>query len=908
MSTGASAMPNDPQDPSDLDPNRTLSTDGQSAAAAGQIGSYQLLQMLGEGGMGEVWLGEQKTPIHRTVALKLIKPGMDTKAVVARFESERQALALMDHPNIAQVYDAGATPEGRPYFVMEHVPGLPITEYCDKHRLTMKERLELFMQVCDGVQHAHQKAIIHRDLKPSNVLVTELDGKAVPKIIDFGLVKAMGQRLTDKTMFTELGVLVGTPEYMSPEQADQREQNIDTRTDVYSLGVILYELLVGALPFDAKTLRDAGLAEILRVIREEEPPKPSTKIRSMGDACTATAAKRREEPRSFARHLQGELDWITLKALEKDRLRRYGTASELSADLSRYLHDEPVVAGPATAAYQIRKYAIRHRFGLVAAGAVLVLLAGFVVVKAYELHRIRLERDRANGERDRANRERDRANRITDFMTNMFKVSDPSEAKGNSITAREILDKSSAEIDTKLAKDPELRAKMMYVMGDVYNRLGIYQRAQTLHQHALQIQQQILGPANRDTIESMISYAGDLYQEGRYAEAEDLERKTLDLERRTLGPENPDTLKSMSNLAITLGEEGRYAEAEKLDREALDGRSRVLGPEHRDTLASMSNLADLLNYEGHFAEAEKLDRQSVDTSSRVLGPEDPDTLMSIYNLANVLLQEGRFADAEKLYRQTLVLEGRVLGPEHHETLRAMSSLAADLNAEGRYAEAEKLFRQTLDIQSRVLSPEHPDTVISMNNLANVLLQEGRYAEAENLYRKALDIQRRVLGPEHRNTLQFVCNLGSVLYAEGRYAEAKKKYQEAFDNQCRLLGQDSPDAIHSLGGLVSTLMALHEYAEAEALWKQLRDAQRRVLGPQSPDAAISTYDLACDVIHLGRRDEALSFLREAVDSGLPPSVDLGIDKDTDLTTLHGDPRFAALVAHAKERAAATQKPN
>jgi eukaryotic-like serine/threonine-protein kinase len=267
---GTSDPPNDPRKTPDADPDRTLSTGAPGGAAAGQIGPYRLLQMLGEGGMGEVWLAEQKTPIHRTVALKLIKAGMDTKAVVARFESERQALAMMDHPSIARVFDAGSTAEGRPYFVMEYVPGLPITEYCDKHRLTIKERLELFLQVCEGVQHAHQKAIIHRDLKPSNVLVVEQDNKAVPKIIDFGLAKATAQRLTDKTMFTELGVIMGTPEYMSPEQADQREQNIDTRTDVYSLGVILYQLLVGALPFDAKAMRAAGFEEILRKIREEE--------------------------------------------------------------------------------------------------------------------------------------------------------------------------------------------------------------------------------------------------------------------------------------------------------------------------------------------------------------------------------------------------------------------------------------------------------------------------------------------------------------------------------------------------------------------------------------------------------------------------------------------------------------
>jgi len=362
--------------------DRTLSTGGPGGAAAGQIGPYRLLQLLGEGGMGEVWLAEQKSPIRRTVALKLIKAGMDTKAVVARFESERQALALMDHPNIARVFDAGATSEGRPYFVMEYVPGLPLNEYCDKHRLTVKERLELFMQVCDGVQHAHQKAIIHRDLKPSNVLVVEQDNKPVPKIIDFGLAKATAQRLTDKTMFTELGVMLGTPEYMSPEQADQREQNIDTRTDVYSLGVILYQLMAGVLPIDVKALRAAGLEAILRTIREQEPPKLSTRIRGLGEASNVTASNRREEPRTFARHLQGELDWITMKALEKDRTRRYGSAAELGADIDRHLHNEPVIAHPPSAAYRASKFVRRHRWAVAAAASAVVLLIAFAAVTA----------------------------------------------------------------------------------------------------------------------------------------------------------------------------------------------------------------------------------------------------------------------------------------------------------------------------------------------------------------------------------------------------------------------------------------------------------------------------------------------------------------------------------------------
>jgi eukaryotic-like serine/threonine-protein kinase len=709
----------------------TLGVPATPAADHGQIGPYHLLQLLGEGGMGEVWLAEQKKPMLRLVALKLIKAGMDTKAVVARFDTERQALALMDHPNIARVFDAGSTIEGRPYFVMEYVPGLPITEYCDKHRLTMKERLELFRQVCDGVQHAHQKAIIHRDLKPSNVLVVEQDNKGVPKIIDFGLAKATARRLTDETMFTELGVMIGTPEYMSPEQADLREQNIDTRTDVYSLGVILYQLLVGSLPFEVKALRSAGLEGILRMIREQEPPKPSTKIRSMKEASAASAEKRREEPRSFARHVEGELDWITMKALEKDRVRRYGTASELSADISRYLRNEPVLAGPASAGYRMRKYAARHRIALGTAAGLLVLLSGFAVTQNIELRRI-------TEERNRATRERDRANRITDFMTSMFKVADPDEARGNSITAREVLDKASTDIDAGLAKDPALQAQMMHVMGNVYDNLGLYPRAQVLQQ------------------------------------------RSMDIQRRVLGPEDPETLKSANSLAILLDRQGHHAEAEKLYRETLDISRRVLGPEHPITLGSMNNLATLLYHEGH------------------------------------------------------------------------------------YAEAEKLQRETLDVSTRVLGPEHPNTTASMNNLANVLDHEGHYAEAETLYRETLDIRMRVLGPQHPATLNSINNVASVLTHEGHYAEAEKLYQETLDTR------------------------------------------RRVLGPDHPDTALAAYNLATIKTVGGQRDEAISLLREAVDHGLPGFALLGIEKDPDLKSLHGDPRFDALVADAKKRAAAAQK--
>ncbi len=667
--------------------------------------------------MGEVWLAEQKHPVRRRVALKLIKAGMDTREVVARFESERQALALMDHPGIAKVFDAGSTPHGRPYFVMEYVRGLPINAYCDKHRLTTRQRLELFMQVCGAVQHAHQKAIIHRDLKPSNILVTEVDGRPTPKVIDFGVAKAISQRLSNETMFTRLGAILGTPEYMSPEQADSSGEDIDTRSDVYSLGVVLYELLVGELPID---LRQLSLDEMLHKLRLEDTPRPSTKIRATGEQSITNAQNRRTEPAALRRQLRSDLDAITLKALEKERARRYDTPSELAADIGRHLRNEPVLARPASLGYRTRKYVRRHRLGVAIAAGLLLLLASFAIVQAVQLQRI--------------TRERDRADRVTSFMTSMFKVSNPGAVRGNKVTAREILDKASKEIGTGLADEPILQAQMMNVMGTVYFNLGLYGEAHPLFARALQIR------------------------------------------RTVLGVKHPDTLNSMNDLGTTFDEEGRYPEAEKLHRQVLEIRRQVLGPEHADTLASLNNLA------------------------------------------NTLGEQGRYADAEKLIRQALEIERRVFGPDNKNTVGSLDNLAITLDEEGRFAEAEKVERQVIDTRRRMLGAEDPNTLRSMSNLGSTLGHLGRWAESEKLEREVLEIQRRVLGPQH------------------------------------------------------------------------------------PDTAGTTYNLACIAAHMGRRDESLRLLRESIDDRLDIETMQGIEKDPELTSLRGDPKFESVLAYARQRAA------
>jgi non-specific serine/threonine protein kinase/serine/threonine-protein kinase len=839
---------------SPVTPAGISSPDDRAAPETTSIGPYRLVQKLGEGGMGQVWLAEQTAPLRRLVALKLIRAGVSDSVLLERFESERQALARMNHPAIAKVFDAGTTPDGQPYFVMEYVPGIPITLYCDQKRLSIRERVELFTEVCEGVQHAHQKAVIHRDLKPANILVVELDGKAVPRIIDFGIAKAISGRDSLATMVTRAGNFVGTPAYMSPEQADPDISDVDTRSDVYSLAVILYELLTGALPFDPTQWRNEVVYETLRRLREQDPPLPSIQFRkrvtSEREIAANTARLRSTEPHELVSLLRGDLDWITMKALEKDRARRYGTPSELAADLERYLQNRPVAARPASAAYRVRKYVRRHRIAVTMATGLCALLVTFAVLQTLQLRR--------------TTRERDRANRIADFMTRMFKVSDPSEARGNSITAREILDKASSDIQTGLAKDPEQQARLMYTMGNVYLSLGLDSRAQSLFERALDIQQRFLGPKNLETLETASSLANALRFLGRYAECEKMERQTIELQRQALGPQHPDTLNSIGDLAATLFSEDRYPEAEKLQRETLDTRLRLLGPQNPDTLQSMRDLSATLRKQGHYADAEKLQRGALDIQRRVLGPDHPDTLRTMNSLANTLLQQAHFPEAEKLYREVFDAQRRVHGPEHPDTLTAMGNLANLLSEEGHYAEAIKLQRETLDIDTRVLGPEHPQTLRAAENLSFTLGNDNHFADAEKLQQQVIAIGSRVLGPEHSDVLKCMNGLAGNYQREGRYAEAEKMEREALETERRVLGPDKPETLESMNNLGETLQSEGHYAEAEKMQRETLIVVSRVFGPTHPNTLSVMTDLAETLQKEGHYSEAEKLQREILD--------------------------------------------
>jgi eukaryotic-like serine/threonine-protein kinase len=662
---------------------KPASAETPASEATQRIGPYRLFQLIGEGGMGEVWLAEQLEPVRRKVAIKVVKAGMDTRQVVARFESERQALALMDHPAIAKVFDGGSTPEGRPYFVMEYVAGVPITDHCDSHRLSTEERLRLLTEVCEGVQHAHQKAIIHRDLKPSNILVSLVDGKAKPKIIDFGIAKATGYRLTEKTLFTEVGTVIGTPEYMSPEQADLTGQDVDTRTDVYSLGVILYQLLTGELPFGSKELRSSSYEELRRKLKEVEPPKPSTRLGTLGDAATDAAKNRSTDPGALKRQLQGDLDAITMKALEKARARRYGTPLELAADIGRHLRDEPVLAQPPSRGYRMGKYVRRHRAGVAVGTGLLLLLVAFAATMGLQARRIARERDRANAERDRATREEVRSRRVTEFVTGMFSASTTAEGPERSMRARAVLDNAAKEIDTDLNEDPELQAQLLETVAAAYNSLELYPQARA-------------------------SYA-----------------RVVDIRRRVLGPEHPATLRPMSALALAVFRTGNRSEGYRLASEALAAQRRVLSSTDPDALQTAWVIQTILRNN----EDEYMHREEVAVRRRNLGPEHPDTLNAMTGLATALAAQGRLAEAEKLQREVLEAERRVVGVENSVTLSSMGALVETLSAEGSLGEAEKLQRELVEILRRTNSPGNQDGALASYELACLLARQRKREEA-----------------------------------------------------------------------------------------------------------------------------------------------------------------------------------
>jgi tetratricopeptide (TPR) repeat protein len=825
---------------------------------------YKIRQEIGEGGMGTVYLAEQLRPVRRQVALKLIKPGMDSRNVLARFESERQALALMEHPNIARVLEAGATADGRPFFVMELVKGIPITEYCDAHRLDLNARLALFRQVCSAVQHAHQKGIIHRDLKPSNVLIEAHDDRPVPKVIDFGLAKATsGMRLSEHSLFTAFGSVAGTPLYMAPEQATFNALDVDTRADIYALGVILYELLTGTTPIARDSVRQAAIDEMLRVIREVEPPAPSSRI-SASEALPSLAASRGVEPARLSRLVRGDLDWIVMKALAKERERRYASAVGLADDIERHLNHEPVTAGPPTAAYRLRKFVRRNRVQVTAGSLVLLALALGVVGTTLGLFEAR--RQKRQAEKRLA-----QVTKMVDILGSIFQDLNPVNAQTDrkplSAVLGERLDRATAEIEGEATGDPLAVARTQMTLGKSQLGLGYSDRAIPLFTKARATFATELGPNHPDTLKSMYDLAVSYRHAGQNDRAMKLHEETLALQRAKLGPDHPDTLRSMNSLANSYAAAVQNDRALKLREETLALRTITLGPDHPDTLASMNNLANSYEETGQRDRALKLREETLALMRAKFGPDHPITFGSMNNLANSYSLGGQNERALKLREEILALSKAKLGPDHPGTLASMISLATSFGATGQIERAIKLHEETLVLLRAKLGPDHPNTVANMRALADCYARAGQNDRALKLFEDALTLHSSKLGPDHPETL---LSMGSraVSYADAGWTErALKLFEETLSLMRAKLGPGHPYILWTLEHQAQCLGKSGPIDRAGAILDGVIASRRKAYGDVDPDTLRSRMSRADLDLARGRLDAALAADRAILDDCL-----------------------------------------
>ncbi len=799
----------------DMDPDSALARQKFAVARPGDvIGVYTLVRELGTGGFGVVFEAAQTTPVRRHVALKLIKAGMDTHEVVSRFEIERQALAILDHPGIAKVFDAGATEQGHPYFVMEFVRGEPITAYCDRERLTVDQRLQLFEQVCLALHHAHQKGVIHRDIKPNNVLITVVDGQPLPKIIDFGIAKCTAHDIDNPhaphggVTLTVEHQLLGTPEYMSPEQFTPARTPVDTRSDLYSLGVLLYRLLVGEGPYDPERLRKASLSQLEAIICHEEPPRPSTRLQNK------VASARRTTHVQLRRALSGELDWIVMRAIDKDPARRYPTVFAFSADIRRYLNNLPVEACPPATLYRLSKFAARHRLALTFAGTVAILLVLVTVFSTtFGLRAVRAEQD--------ARTQMKRYESTSAFLRSILGGIDPAVAQGEDTTLlRHILDAAAERAGAELADDPETEISIRDTLGYSYLLIAAFDDAE------IQL------------------------------------KRALDLGKSHLSELHNDNLNAMGNLAEVYIEDGRYEEAEALSARLVQLTRRAFGEDDHQTLLAMGTLARVYLNTVQFDRAEPILDRILDVRLRTVGERNFDTLYVMHSLAEVYRRTDRFDDAKAMYERMLPINSVLMGPEHPDTITIINGLGAlhlDLQ---EFDKAVPLLERVAEVRRRILETGHPRQLSAMNNLAVAYRQSGQPDKAESLILEALAISRAAHGDSDRTTLMLLNNLGALYSNQKRSIDAAPVLEECLAGARQIFGDEHPNVLSVMSNLAEAYTDIGQYVQAEELARTSVETGRRVLPSDHHKLASYLIRHGVCLTRMKRYDDAETALLEA----------------------------------------------
>ncbi|MDX2016124.1 MAG: serine/threonine-protein kinase [Planctomycetota bacterium] len=824
-----------------------------------RVGPYLVQRLIGEGGFGMVYEALETQTIRRPVALKVLKLGMDTRDVVQRFQAERQALALMDHPNIAKVYGAGATDGGRPWFAMEFVPGQPITAFCDEHRLPIAERVKLLMQVCRAVQHAHAKGVIHRDLKPSNILVSrDESGAPFPRVIDFGIAKATRGALGGRTLVTAQGQFFGTPEYMAPEQADTQGLDVDTRADLYALGAILYELLTGTLPIDTQRLRTASIAALPKILREFEPPRPSVRVLSGTPEARALAVLRGLTSEALARHLKTDLDWVTLRALEKDRERRYPSPDALEQELARYLRGEPVLAGPPDTIYKLAKFARRHRVALAAGTAVSLALLTGTTAAVIGFVQARTERDAARAaekserearevaqtQREAADKARAQAERsaqiataVNMFLTQMLESANPESGMARDATVRQALDAASKRVDNgALAETPEVELAVRAAIANTYRVLSVLDQAER--------------------------HSG----------------RAVELAKKTYGLEHEETLGIIAIHALLLDDLGKLRESEVLTRELLEGVKRVFGPAHVNTAVVTNNLASLVRREGRPQEARELFAEAIRVGRQAFSPSDPNVAKFLDNEAILLQEMGDFRAAETNAREALSIYRAAFPGDHFDVAKSLNNLSnilRELGTPDKIAEAQRVMRESLAMMERVVGPDHPETATASGNLANLLRDiapdpavdpQGAAildAEAEALMRRTVEIRVKNQGAEHPDTLHARRNLAEHYWAEGKRAEALAEAESVLRAARARWPEGHPMVASACLTLADLWRKSGRAGEAEPLAAEALALREKVHRAESADVADALIVRARCLLELGRAGEAEPLLRRAL---------------------------------------------